>query len=153
MEIKELISAVKTLEVKGADNVDIKDIQEDSRRVSRGSMFVAVRGVDVDGHSYIESAIEKGASAIVCEEIPEAFAERATFIRVKDSAYALGVLLSRWYGDPSKKLTLVGVTGTNGKTTIATLLYNLFRKLGHKAGLLSTVCNYIDGLRRSINSY
>jgi UDP-N-acetylmuramoyl-L-alanyl-D-glutamate--2,6-diaminopimelate ligase len=145
MEIKELISAVKTLEVKGADNVDIKDIQEDSRRVSRGSMFVAVRGVDVDGHSYIESAIEKGASAIVCEEIPEAFAERATFIRVKDSAYALGVLLSRWYGDPSKKLTLVGVTGTNGKTTIATLLYNLFRKLGHKAGLLSTVCNYIDG--------
>jgi UDP-N-acetylmuramoyl-L-alanyl-D-glutamate--2,6-diaminopimelate ligase len=145
MEIKELISAVKTLEVKGADNVDIKDIQEDSRRVSRGSMFVAVRGVDVDGHSYIESAIEKGASAIVCEEIPEALAERATFIRVKDSAYALGVLLSRWYGDPSKKLTLVGVTGTNGKTTIATLLYNLFRKLGHKAGLLSTVCNYIDG--------
>ena len=117
----------------------------DSRRVVPGSLFVAVRGVAVDGHQYIASAIEKGAVAVVCEEYPEELADKVTFIVVKDSAYALGVLLSRSYGDPSQKLKLVGVTGTNGKTTIATVLYELFRRLGYKVGLLSTVCNYIDG--------
>jgi UDP-N-acetylmuramoyl-L-alanyl-D-glutamate--2,6-diaminopimelate ligase len=108
-------------------------------------LFVAVRGVTVDGHDYIEKAIEKGATAILCEHIPNNVRQFAcTFVIVKDTSEALGIVLDTWYGYPSSRLTLVGVTGTNGKTTVATVLYNLFRQLGHKAGLLSTVCNYID---------
>ena len=145
MELRTLISALDAPQVVGADQLAIGQIVSDSRRVVPGSLFVAVRGVAVDGHQYIASAIEKGAVAIVCEEFPEALVDKATFIVVKDSAYALGMLLSRSYGDPSQKLKLVGVTGTNGKTTIATVLYELFRRLGYKVGLLSTVCNYIDG--------
>ena len=145
MELRTLISALDAPQVVGADQLAIGQIVSDSRRVVPGSLFVAVRGVAVDGHQYIASAIEKGAVAIVCEEYPEELADKATFIVVKDSAYALGMLLSRSYGDPSQKLKLVGVTGTNGKTTIATVLYELFRRLGYKVGLLSTVCNYIDG--------
>ncbi|MCI7783642.1 MAG: UDP-N-acetylmuramoyl-L-alanyl-D-glutamate--2,6-diaminopimelate ligase, partial [Parabacteroides sp.] len=137
--------ALDTPQVVGVDQLEIGQIVSDSRRVVPGSLFVAVRGVAVDGHQYIASAIEKGAVAVVCEEYPEELADKVTFIVVKDSAYALGVLLSRSYGDPSQKLKLVGVTGTNGKTTIATVLYELFRRLGYKVGLLSTVCNYIDG--------
>lgn len=113
--------------------------------VVAGNLFVAVRGTAVDGHSFIAGAIEKGVTAIVCEEIPSNLETTCTFIQVKDSADALGKLASAWYGFPSEQLILVGVTGTNGKTTTATLLYELFRKLGHKAGLISTVCNYIDG--------
>lgn len=145
MELKELIRTLNVSEVRGADGVDIKQIQSDSRQVTEGSLFVAVRGTVVDGHSFITSAIAKGAVAVVCEEIPVNVQENVTFVRVKDSSRALGLLLSSWYGDPSKKLVLVGVTGTNGKTTIATLLYEMFRKMGHKVGLLSTVCNYVDG--------
>ena len=145
MELRTLISALDAPQVVGADQLAIGQIVSDSRRVVPGSLFVAVRGVAVDGHQYIASAIGKGAVAIVCEEFPEELADKATFIVVKDSAYALGLLLSRSYGDPSQKLKLVGVTGTNGKTTIATVLYELFRRLGYKVGLLSTVCNYIDG--------
>ena len=145
MELRTLISALDAPQVVGADQLAIGQIVSDSRRVVPGSLFVAVRGVAVDGHQYIASAIEKGAVAIVCEEFPEELADKATFIVVKDSAYALGMLLSRSYGDPSQKLKLVGVTGTNGKTTIATVLYELFCRLGYKVGLLSTVCNYIDG--------
>ena len=145
MELRTLISALDTPQVVGVDQLEIGQIVSDSRRVVPGSLFVAVRGVAVDGHQYIASAIEKGAVAVVCEEYPEELADKVTFIVGKDSAYALGVLLSRSYGDPSQKLKLVGVTGTNGKTTIATVLYELFRRLGYKVGLLSTVCNYIDG--------
>ena len=117
-----------------------------------GFLFVAVRGTAVDGHAYIDGAIAQGAVAIICEELPllseekiASFERKLCFIRVKDSADALGKLVSTWYDNPSDKLTLVGVTGTNGKTTIATLLYEMFRKMGHKVGLISTVCNYIDG--------
>lgn len=145
MELRNLIIALNASLLLGADNVNITNIQSDSRRVEKGSLFVAVRGTVVDGHAYIESAIEKGASAIVCEEIPVDMEGKCVFVVVKDSSEALGILISRWYGDPSRKLTLVGVTGTNGKTTIATLLYEMFREMGHKVGLLSTVCNYIDG--------
>ena len=145
MELRTLISALDTPQVVGVDQLEIGQIVSDSRRVVPGSLFVAVRGVAVDGHQYIASAIEKGAVAIVCEEFPKELADKATFVVVKDSAYALGMLLSKSYGDPSQKLKLVGVTGTNGKTTIATVLYELFRRLGYKVGLLSTVCNYIDG--------
>ena len=145
MELRTLIGALDAPQVVGVDQLEIGQIVSDSRRVVPGSLFVAVRGVAVDGHQYIASAIEKGAVAVVCEEFPEELADKATFIVVRDSAYALGMLLSRSYGDPSQKLKLVGVTGTNGKTTIATVLYELFRRLGYKVGLLSTVCNYIDG--------
>ena len=145
MELRTLIGALDAPQVVGVDQLEIGQIVSDSRRVVPGSLFVAVRGVAVDGHQYIASAIEKGAVAIVCEEYPVELADKVTFVVVKDSAYALGMLLSRSYGDPSQKLKLVGVTGTNGKTTIATVLYELFRRLGYKVGLLSTVCNYIDG--------
>ena len=152
MELKNLIHTLDVLETVGADNVTIAGIQSDSRKVENGFLFVAVRGTAVDGHAYIDGAIAKGAVAIVCEEMPVlsdgskiASEGKVVFIRVKDSADALGKLVSAWYDNPSDKLTLVGVTGTNGKTTIATLLYEMFRKMGHKVGLISTVCNYIDG--------
>ena len=125
MELRDLIGALEAPMLMGADNVDITNIQSDSRRVTKGSLFVAVRGTAVDGHAYMDSAIEKGAVAIVCEEAPSYLEGRCSFIVVKDSAEALGLLVSRWYGDPSRKLVLVGVTGTNGKTTIATLLYEM----------------------------
>ena len=152
MELRELIQPLEVLDVVGNVNIEIAGIQSDSRKVEKGFLFVAVRGVSVDGHAYIQSAIEKGAAAIVCEEIPASSDEdkniqkkSPVYIRVKDSAEALGLLLSTWYENPSDNLVLVGVTGTNGKTPIATLLYEMFRKMGHKVGLLSTVCNYIDG--------
>ena len=130
------------------DGVDVTGIAADSRRVTDGMLFVAVKGTTVDGHNYIASAIERGASAIVCERIPEAIDEavkaRVPFIVVLDAAAALGQLLDAWHGHPSRRLTLVGVTGTNGKTTVATLLYDLFRRLGYHVGLISTVCNRID---------
>lgn len=127
------------------DDVEISGLTADSRKVTEGGMFVAVRGYNVDGHGFIPGAIEAGARAIVCEELPSGADPRVTWIQVSDSAVALGYLASRWFGDPSQSLTLVGVTGTNGKTTIATLLYNLYRLAGHKAGLLSTVVNKVDG--------
>lgn len=152
MELKHLICALDAPEIESVEDMDITGVQSDSRKVEKGYLFVAVRGTAVDGHTYIESALKKGATAVVCEEIPtlsveleQALERKPVFIRVKDSADALGKLISQWYGNPSDKLVLVGVTGTNGKTTIATLLYEIFRKLGHKAGLISTVCNYIDG--------
>lgn len=152
MELKNLTCVLDIPEGTVHGDVEITNIQSDSRKVTAGSLFVAVRGTAVDGHDYIESALQKGAAAIVCETLPllsdtcqTTLQKEPVFIRVKDSAAALGKLASQWYGNPSEKLILVGVTGTNGKTTIATLLYELFRKLGHKAGLLSTVCNYIDG--------
>lgn len=144
MNLQQLVKVLDKPEIHGDSAVEISGIQSDSRKVERGFLFVAVRGTAVDGHAYIAGAIEKGAAAIVCEAIPEGMAERCTFVVVKDSAEALGKLISQWYDNPSEKLVLVGVTGTNGKTTIATLLYHMFRRMGHKVGLISTVCNYID---------
>lgn len=151
MKLSELIGALDAPEVFGDAESAIAGIESDSRKVGEGDLFVAVRGTAVDGHAFIEKAVRGGARAVVCEEVPVlpddlGSGAKPVFIRVKDSADALGRLLSRWWGDPSRRLTLVGVTGTNGKTTIATLLYEMFRKMGHKAGLLSTVCNYIDGV-------
>jgi UDP-N-acetylmuramoyl-L-alanyl-D-glutamate--2,6-diaminopimelate ligase len=124
--------------------LDVTGIHSDSRKVEEGYLFVAVCGTQSDGHSYIEKAIENGAKTIVCRHLPETLHSDITYIQVKDSAEALGQLASLCNGEPSKHLQLIGVTGTNGKTTIATLLYVIFRKLGYKAGLLSTVCNYIN---------
>lgn len=144
MDLQYIIQNISAILIKGNTEIEITGIQFDSRKIVQGNAFVATRGTASDGHDYIVSAIEKGAVAVVCEDLPEKISEDITYIQVKDSADALGEMASAWYGFPSSKLTLVGVTGTNGKTTIATLLYKLFRELGHKAGLLSTVCNYID---------
>lgn len=128
----------------GETETDITGIQFDSRKVEAGNVFVATRGTASDGHQYILTAIEKGAVAIVCEEIPAEINPKVTYVKVQNSSDALGKMASAWYDFPSSKMILVGVTGTNGKTTIATLLYQLFRQLGHKSGLLSTVCNYVN---------
>lgn len=146
MKLTEIISALQPVEVMGAADVDVKSICIDSRKVEAGSLFVAVKGTQVDGHAYIEKAIEAGAVAVVhSEPVAENLCEKATFVRVADTEAASGIAATTFYGNPTRHLKLVGVTGTNGKTTIATVLYNLFRGLGYKCGLCSTVCNYIDG--------
>ncbi len=145
MQIKDLIYKVSLISVSGRTDVDVTAICFDSRKVEKGSMFIAVRGVSSDGHAFISEVIQKGAAAIVCEELPEIEAHAdCTIIQVKDSSEALGMIASNFYDSPSSKLKLVGVTGTNGKTTTVTLLYRLFKKLGYKTGLLSTVENIIE---------
>ncbi len=145
MLLTDLIAEISTIKIIGSKNIDIKNICADSRKVADGDLFVAVNGVSVDGHKYIETSIEKGAKVIVCENLPKELNAEITYIQVDDSTECLGLLASAYYNYPSEKLIIVGVTGTNGKTTIATLLYELYRKLGYKVGLLSTVCNYING--------
>ena len=142
--LSQLLSAIPVIEVIGSDDKQITDVVSDSRRVTTGSLFVAVRGTQVDGHTFIPLLQYSGVAAIVCEELPEFLETSITYIRVANSAVALGHLASEWYDNPSRQLKLVGVTGTNGKTTTATLIYEMARLMGHKAGLLSTVCNYID---------
>ena len=144
MKLSSLIQSVKVIQTTGSTDIEISNIQFDSRKATEGSLFVATRGTATDGHQYIGKAIEQGALAIICEELPATQTDKATFILTDNSSEALGQIAHTWFGNPSAKLTLVGVTGTNGKTTTATLLYQLFRKFGHKSGLLSTVCNYID---------
>ncbi len=124
-------------------DIEIKGVDSDSRKIQPGFLFVAVAGTQSDGHAYIDKAIENGAVAVVCQQIPEAPHSTTIFIQVADSAKALGIIASEWNDNPSRQLILIGVTGTNGKTTIATLLYNIFQKLGYKSGLISTVCNYV----------
>ncbi|MCF0219640.1 MAG: UDP-N-acetylmuramoyl-L-alanyl-D-glutamate--2,6-diaminopimelate ligase [Muribaculaceae bacterium] len=143
--LSQLLSAITTEEVIGKSSREIAMVTSDSRQVVPGALFVAVRGTQVDGHSFIPVVSTSGVAAIVCEELPPFLESSITYIRVANSAVALGFLASEWYDNPSRKLKLVGVTGTNGKTTTATLIYEMARLLGHKAGLLSTVCNYIDG--------
>lgn len=121
----------------------IRSICFDSRKANTGCLFVAVKGIHTDGHRYIDQAIEKGAAAVVCEKLPEKLPENVTFISVENSAKALGIIVSNFYDNPSTRIKLVGVTGTNGKTTIATLLYKLYHELGYKAGLISTISNRI----------
>lgn len=145
MKLQELIGRLDVIEVKGDVERDIKGVQIDSRKVSEGHLFIAVRGTAADGHAYVKKAVEQGAVAVLCEEIPEGASEDVTYIKVENTERVAGVVATVFYGDPTRKLKLVGVTGTNGKTTIATVLYELFRYLGYKAGLLSTVCNYVDG--------
>lgn len=144
MILADLLQHINCLENSGNTGIEVTGIQFDSRKATQGTVFVATRGTATDGHDFIGMAIEKGASAVICEAIPETQPENVTFIRVANSSDALGQMAAAWFGYPSSQLTLVGVTGTNGKTTIATLLYETFRALGYKTGLLSTVCNYID---------
>jgi len=143
MELRDLLHTSNVLKITGNSEIQITGIHCDSRKIETGFLFVAVAGTQSDGHSFIGKAIENGAKAIVCQTLPENFVNGITYIQVNDSAETLGRIASAWNGEPSKQLTLVGVTGTNGKTTIATLLYQTFQKLGYRTGLLSTVCNYI----------
>ena len=146
MILSEVLSKVTPLEVKGSLDLNISGVNIDSRKVKPGDLFVAVKGTQTDGHAYIGKALELGAQAVlVCNPIPEQVPEGVTFVRVKDTEDAAGKVATQFYGDPTSRLKLVGVTGTNGKTTIATLLYHLFRGFGYKCGLCSTVCNIIDG--------
>ena len=144
MKIKEIIVNCNLLELIGDKDIDITKVSFDSREVEPGTMFFAVKGTQTDGHAYIDTALEKGAIAIVCEKLPKTLKDGVTYIRVDDSAYVLGVGVSNFYGNPSRSLKLVGVTGTNGKTTIATLLYRLFTDAGYACGLLSTIENIVD---------
>ena len=144
MNLQEIVSGINILEIKGNCNQEISDIHIDSRKVEENHLFIAVKGTQTDGHTYIGKAIEKGAKAIVCETFPEDLKNDVTYIKVADTEDCVGKIATTFYGNPTSKLELIGVTGTNGKTTIATLLYNMFRKFGYKVGLISTVCNYID---------
>ena len=144
MKIKDILVNCNLLEIEGEKDLDIRDISFDSRKVDHGTLFFAVKGTQVDGHDYIGKAIEKGASAIVCEKMPKAKAPNVTYFQVDNSARVLGMAASNFFDNPSKRMRLVGVTGTNGKTTIATLLYRLFTDAGYNCGLLSTIENIIN---------
>ncbi len=142
--LKDILSQVEVLETIGNLNSGIENICFDSRQAQSGSLFVAQKGTAVDGHAFIPQVIEKGATVIVCEILPKTLNSHITYIQVADSSYALGLIAANFYGNPSRELKLVGVTGTNGKTTIVTLLYNAFKSLGYKVGLLSTIGNKVD---------
>ena len=144
MRLGEILKGIKTETIIGSVDVEITDVNIDSRRVEAGQLFLAIKGTQTDGHKYIDKAVEQGAVAILCEELPEEKVEGVTYVQVHSTMEVAGIVATTFQGNPSEKLILVGVTGTNGKTTIATLLYNMFRKMGHKCGLLSTVCNYIE---------
>ena len=149
MKLSELLKYVKPIAIVGNAEVDITGVNIDSRKIEKGHLFVAIKGTQTDGHRFIPKALELGAVAVLCEDLPKGFsaesAENITYVQVASTEAAVGPVATVFYGEPSQHLKLVGVTGTNGKTTIATLLYNMFRKFGHKCGLLSTVCNYIEG--------
>ncbi len=142
--LQEILYRVRIGEVAGATDVEVKNIRFDSRKVGTGDLFVAVKGTEMDGHQFIPKVVEQGAVAVVCEDLPEDRADHVTYVKVRDAREALGHIASNYYGKPSSEIQLVGVTGTNGKTTTVTLLYELFRSLGYKVGLLSTVVNRID---------
>ena len=144
MKLIELLKNVEVLNTFGETGVEITGVNIDSRRIEAGHLFVAIPGTQTDGHKFIPKAIELGAAAVLCERMPEEHVEGVTYVVVESTESVVGIVATQFFGDPSRKLKLVGVTGTNGKTTIATLLYNMFRKFGHKCGLLSTVCNYIE---------
>ena len=144
MILSEILYKVSLQAVSGKTDIEINKIVFDSRQVEKGSLFVAIGGTQVDGHQFISKAIDLGASSILCEHLPESLNEEITYIQVENSARAMGFAAANFYQHPSKKLKLVGVTGTNGKTSIATLLFRLFRRLGYRCGLLSTVQNQID---------
>ncbi len=143
-KLHEILYKVNLTDIVGSTDIDIAEVQFDSRLINKNSLFIAIEGTKTDGHLHIEKAIEKGAVAVLCQIIPEKIKSNITYIKVTDSSYALGIVASNLYDNPSEKIKLIGITGTNGKTTTATLLYKLFRKLGYKVGLLSTVVNKIN---------
>ena len=144
MKLSELLKNVKVIASQGNIDVEIKDVNIDSRKIKDCHLFIAMKGTQVDGHKFINKAIELGAVAILLEAMPEVLNEKVTYVQVASTEEEAGKVATMFYGEPSRKLRLVGVTGTNGKTTVATLLYRMFREFGYKVGLLSTVCNYIN---------
>ena len=144
MKLERSLKNIKPLAVEGSMNVDITGVNIDSRKIQPGHLFVAMKGTQTDGHAFIPKALELGAVAVLCEDMPQERKEGVAYVQVDSTEDAVGPVATMFYGEPSKHLKLVGVTGTNGKTTIATLLFNMFRKLGYRCGLLSTVCNYIE---------
>ena len=142
-ELKDILYRVHITSTSGSMNVDVKGICFDSRKVRPGYLFVAVKGTQSDGHAFIEKSVADGAIAIIAEKLPESISDKITYVTVKDSAKALGIVAANFYGNPSAKIKLIGVTGTNGKTTVATLLFKLFTSLGYRCGMLSTVVNRI----------
>ena len=147
MELKELLEGIKTIQIIGDEQVEVAHITQDSRKIIENTLFFAVKGAKIDGHSFIEQVIKEKVKVVVCEKLPEVCPKEVTFVQVADTTIAMGQIAANYYGRPSQKLRLVGVTGTNGKTTIATLLYQLFAHLGYKVGLISTIANYINGQR------
>lgn len=145
MRLSQLIINLNHLGITGETSKDVKGVNIDSRKVGQDHLFIAVRGTQADGHNFIGKAIEAGASVIVCEDLPADINPEVTYIKVENSESVVGHIATAFHGNPTLRMQLVGVTGTNGKTTIATVLYNMFRKMGYKAGLISTVVNYIDG--------
>jgi UDP-N-acetylmuramoyl-L-alanyl-D-glutamate--2,6-diaminopimelate ligase len=143
-KLKDILYKVALVEVAGSTDETISSVQFDSRKVKEGTLFIAIKGLQTDGHKFIDQTIKSGATAIICEEMPEKRLDYITYVRVKDSSAALAIIAANFYDHPSSKLKLVGITGTNGKTTTATLLFKLFKGLGYKVGLLSTVRNYIN---------
>ena len=139
MQLIELLNRIPVLEIHGKNDREVSALVFDSRKVTEDSLYVAVKGTVADGHSFIASSIEKGAKTVVCEELPENLDQNITYIKVKDSSKTLGQLASNFYGNPSEKLKLIGVTGTNGKTSVSTLLFDVFKNLGYNSALLSTV--------------
>ena len=144
MKLSQVLTKVSSYEIIGQPDLEITGVNIDSRKVAQGDLFIAVKGTQADGHKFIPMAIERGAVAIACQDVPAERAEGVTYVRIADTEEATGQIATQYYGDPTSRLKLVGVTGTNGKTTIATLLYEMFRKLGYKCGLCSTVCNYVE---------
>lgn len=147
MKLIQLFENIPTEEVRGTLEVEITGVDIDSRNITEGSLFIAMKGTQTDGHAYISKAIGSGAVAVLLENMPDELSEGITYVRVKSTEDVVGLVATRFFGNPTKKLKLVGVTGTNGKTTIATLLYHTFRRFGHRCGLLSTVCNYIEDVQ------
>ena len=141
--LKDILYKTGIEDVIGSTNIAVEKITFDSREAEKFTLFIAVKGVNVDGHKFINQAIEQGAEAVVCEELPAEINPKVTYVKVQNSKRALGIIAANFYDNPSEKLTMVGVTGTNGKTTVATLLFNLYKHFGHKTGLLSTVENRI----------
>jgi len=143
-KLNDILYKTNLIDIIGSTDIEISDVQFDSRLVTPNSLFIAISGTKTDGHQYIDKAIENGAIAIVCQNLPNSIENNVTYIKVADSSYALGIIASNLNDNPSEKIKLIGITGTNGKTTTATLLYKLFIKLGYKVGLLSTVINKIN---------
>jgi len=144
MKLKDLLKNLTPISIVGNIDQEIVGVNIDSRKIAKNHAFIAMRGTQVDGHTFIPKAIEQGAAVIFCEDVPSETADNVCYVQLANTEQAAGQIATNFYGNPTQKLKLVGVTGTNGKTTIATLLYNMFRKMGHKCGLLSTVCNYIE---------
>lgn len=144
MKLQDVLKKVAPITITGNQDIEVTGINIDSRKIEAGNMFVAIAGTQTDGHKYIDKAIELGATSIACQTMPDKLADGVTYIQLNDTEDAVGKIATQFYGDPTTKLKLVGVTGTNGKTTIATLLFKMFRKMGFKCGLCSTVCNYIE---------